>query len=141
MRDTNGIFESLSHPIRIRIIRMLYEGPMGFSELKARLSLESSGKLDFYLKKLKGFVEKGEDGKYTLTKEGYAALEAVKSIERYGWQRRAYYVNFLIFLFVNCFSTLTGFRYWLIIVLPLTAVWMAFYTYWAVKKRRIFSIV
>ena len=114
---------------------------MGFSELKARLSLESSGKLDFHLKKLKGFVKKGEDGKYALTREGYAALEAVKSIERYGWQRRAYYVNFLIFLFVNCFSALTGFRYWLIIVLPLTAVWMAFYTYWAVKKRRIFSKV
>jgi len=44
-------------------------------------------------------------------------------------------------LFVNCFSALTGFRYWLIIVLPLTAVWMAFYTYWAVKKRRIFHKV
>ncbi len=138
MREPESTFDSISHPIRIRIIRMLYEGPMSFSELKARLGLKSSGKLDFHLGKLKGLVEKGADGRYMLTREGHAALEAMRSIERYGWQRRAFYINFLVFLFVNCFSALTSLKYWLTVVLPLTATWMIFYTYWAFRKRKIF---
>ena len=46
------VFEAVSHPIRIKILKMLAEKPMSFSELKRELGIRSSGKLDFHLKKL-----------------------------------------------------------------------------------------
>jgi len=62
-------FEAIAHPLRIKILELLTERPMGFSELKRALGIKSSGKLDFHLKKLGNLIKLDSDGKYTLTKE------------------------------------------------------------------------
>ncbi|OYT30876.1 MAG: ArsR family transcriptional regulator, partial [Thermofilum sp. ex4484_79] len=74
--ESDKTFEAIAHPLRIRILKLLAERPMSFSELKRRLGIKSSGKLDFHLKKLDNLIVLDEDGKYTLTREGYAALQA-----------------------------------------------------------------
>ncbi|RLE69087.1 MAG: ArsR family transcriptional regulator, partial [Thermoprotei archaeon] len=61
-------FEAISHSLRIKILEILSKKAMGFSELKRELGIESSGKLDFHLKKLKGLVTL-ENGKYVLTRD------------------------------------------------------------------------
>ena len=129
------LFEALSHPIRINILKKLSQNPMSFSELKRTLNIESSGKLDFHLKKLEGLVILNEEGKYILTKDGYAALQAIDTALSYGWQKRAFYLNIIACLLINTFFALTNIVLWFYIVLPLTIVWLAFYTYWTVRKR------
>jgi len=87
------VFEYASHPLRVRILKLLSKGSMGFSGLKRALGVRSSGKLDFHIKKLGGLVRVNGEGRHELTRDGYAALRAVDAIERYGWQRRAYIVS------------------------------------------------
>ena len=71
------LFEALGHPIRIRILQALNEGPLGFSELKRKLGVESSGHLQFHLSKLDGLIKTSVNGGYTLTDEGREALRIV----------------------------------------------------------------
>ena len=130
------MFEAVSHPLRVEIIRKLAERPMRFSELKRELGVESSGKLDFHLKKLEGLVAVDDDGRYYLTRDGYAALQAIEAIKKYGWQKRAYILNLFAYIIANAYGALSRFDLWLWTVLPLSTAWLVFYTYWTVKKRR-----
>jgi len=66
-------FETISHPLRIKVLKTLNERPMSFSELKRELGIKSIGQLDFHLKKLGKLVTVNEEGKYSLTNEGHAA--------------------------------------------------------------------
>jgi|Deesub1362A_J573_1020465.scaffolds.fasta_scaffold00012_37 DNA-binding HxlR family transcriptional regulator len=131
-------FEAISHPLRIRILRILSRKPMGFAELKRELGIKSSGKLDFHLKKLKNLITLDEHGNYTLTRDGYAALEAVSTIDKYGWQKRAYILNLILYIIINLYTSITSYSLWLTIVFPLSTVWIVFYSYWSIVKRRIF---
>jgi hypothetical protein len=63
------VFEALGHPVRIKILESLKEGPLGFAELKRRAGLESSGTLQFHLAKLGDLVRAQPDGNYSLTDE------------------------------------------------------------------------
>ncbi|RLE64222.1 MAG: hypothetical protein DRJ38_05890 [Thermoprotei archaeon] len=132
------MFEAISHPLRVEILKRLAEKPMGFAELKRELGIKSSGKLDFHLKKLEGLITVNEEGKYCLTRDGYAALQAVDAVAKYGWQKRAYYLNVAVCFFINAYCALTQpwNQLWFKIVLPITIAWLVFYTYWTVKKRR-----
>ncbi len=67
-------FEALGHPTRIRILRALEGGPLGFSELKHSVGVESNGLLAFHLGKLAGFVKENPDGKYAISDYGVEAL-------------------------------------------------------------------
>jgi DNA-binding transcriptional ArsR family regulator len=51
------VFDALGHPTRIAILKTLSEGPAGFSELKKRTSIESSGHLQHHLNKLDGLIK------------------------------------------------------------------------------------
>jgi len=130
------MFEAVSHPLRVEIIRKLAERPMRFSELKRELGVESSGKLDFHLKKLEGLVAVDDDGRYYLTRDGYAALQAIEAIKKYGWQKRAYILNLIAYIVVNAYSALNYFSLWIWTVLPISTAWLAFYTYWTLRKRK-----
>ena len=134
-------FEAISHPLRIKILKLLAEKPMGFSELKRELGIKSSGKLDFHLKKLENLIALDSDGKYTLTKEGYAALQAITTIKKYGWQKRAYIINTIVYVIVAAYTSsriaLEGAKPVYLIVLVLISLWFAFYSYWSIVKRRI----
>jgi len=80
LSQPNWIFV-FTHPIRIRILKMLESSPMAFGRLKNELGLSSSGNLDFHLNKLEGLVVLDSDGLYRLSDEGKEALMAVRIVE------------------------------------------------------------
>ena len=135
-------FEAIAHPLRIKILKLLAERPMGFSELKRELGIKSSGKLDFHLKKLENLIALNSDGRYTLTKEGYAALQAITTIEKYGWQKRAYIINTVIYIVVAAYMLLKilmeGVNSIYIVTLVLATLWFIYYSYWSIVKRGVF---
>ncbi len=132
--NSEDVFEAVSHPLRIKILRALEERPMRFSDLKRRLGVRSGGHLDFHLKKLNGLVDVDEAGRYALTEEGYKALQAIEVISRYGWQRRSLLINIALCILVNIY-TLIFHREMLIFILPPTMAWMTFYAYWSLVRR------
>jgi len=75
------IFEAISHPTRIRILFILKKGDSGFSELKHRLGISSSGTLQHHLNKLTSLLVINETGKYALTDQGLEAIYAIKSAQ------------------------------------------------------------
>jgi DNA-binding HxlR family transcriptional regulator len=81
MADSSELFEAISHPTRIRILKTLEDHPTSFAALKRELSIDSSGNLDHHLKKLSGLVLVQRDGLYALTDDGKEALTSVKTIE------------------------------------------------------------
>ena len=137
-------FEAIAHPLRIKILKLLAERPMGFSELKRELRIKSSGKLDFHLRKLGGLIALNSDGKYTLTKEGYAALQAITTIKKYGWQKRAYIINTVACTIVVAFTLsrilLESVKPIYLAVLVLVSLWFVFYSYWSIVKRGVFRV-
>ncbi len=68
------LFEALGHQTRIGILQTLNENPLGFSELKKKIGIESSGHLTFHLSKLAGLVKTNPEGRYCLTDNGREAL-------------------------------------------------------------------
>jgi DNA-binding transcriptional ArsR family regulator len=79
------IFEAISHPTRVEILKLVAEKELSFSSLKRELGLGSSGQLQHHLQKLSGFVTvEKESGSYALTKAGRLALEIYGSSERSG---------------------------------------------------------
>ncbi len=73
------LFDAMGHPNRIRIIKALAEKPLGFSELKRAVGIESSGLLAFHLDKLTHLVGTDQAGMYALTEEGREALQIIRS--------------------------------------------------------------
>jgi len=67
---TDNLFEALSHPMRIEIVKVLAEKPLRFADLKRYLKIGSSGLLDFHLKKLKDLITTNDEGNYALTERG-----------------------------------------------------------------------
>jgi len=137
---SDDLFDAISHPLRIEILKELSKSPRRFAEIKRKLKIESSGLLDFHLKKLDDLIMINKDGLYALTEKGFAALQAVEVANKYGWQKRSFYLNLMAFILINAYCLLTGHShtmyYWMI-VLPLTAAWIVFYSFWTFVKRRI----
>jgi len=77
MVDSAELFEAISHPVRIRIIKILEKQPTSFASLKRQLRIDSSGNLDFHLKKLGELVAVRADGLYGLTDAGKEALLSI----------------------------------------------------------------
>ncbi len=65
--SSDELFEPVSHPMRIEIIKKLAEKPLRFADLKRYLKIDSSGLLDFHLKKLDDLITINDEGNYTLT--------------------------------------------------------------------------
>ncbi|HYA56611.1 MAG TPA: winged helix-turn-helix domain-containing protein [Nitrososphaerales archaeon] len=76
------LFEAMGHPTRIRILQSLATGPLGFSELKHSLGIESNGLLAFHLGKMGEFVRENSEGKYLLTDYGVEALRLSYMLEK-----------------------------------------------------------
>lgn len=68
------LFEALGHPMRVKILRSLEDGPAGFAKLKRAVGIESSGQMQFHLGKLGGLVTTNSEGSYALTDEGKEAI-------------------------------------------------------------------
>jgi predicted transcriptional regulator len=75
------VFDALSHPTRITILKALTEEAMGFADLKKKLGIESSGHLQHHINKLSGLVKTDDYGKYTLSDQGKDALHSIDTAE------------------------------------------------------------
>lgn len=143
---SDDLFEAVSHPMRIEIVKALAEKPLRFADLKRHLKISSSGLLDFHLKKLNDLITTNDEGNYTLTEKGFAALTAVEGAGGYyrlrSAQKRSFFLALAVSVFVNIGTLWVAFQIenymiWYAIVLPVTLAWIIFYSYWTFVKRRI----
>ncbi len=74
------MFNSLKHPVRRKILRILGERPMTFTELVDELGV-SSPHLTYHLESLGELITKKESGKYKLSSFGLASVSAMKGVE------------------------------------------------------------
>jgi len=74
------MFSSLRHPARRKILRMLSEEKMTFSQMLEELAIPSSH-LTYQLENLGELVVKDENGKYELSSFGKAAVSMMKGAE------------------------------------------------------------
>jgi len=74
------MFSSLRHPARRKILRMLSEDKMTFSQMLEELAIPSSH-LTYQLENLGELVVKDENGKYELSSFGKAAVSMMKGAE------------------------------------------------------------
>jgi DNA-binding transcriptional ArsR family regulator len=74
------MFSSLRHPARRKILRMLSERSMTFSQMLDELGIPSSH-LTYHLENLGELVVKMEDGKYKLSSFGKASVSMMKGAE------------------------------------------------------------
>jgi hypothetical protein len=134
--STDDVFDAISHPMRIEILKLLARKPLGFADMKRRLKIDSSGQLDFHLKKMAVLVRPNPHGMYTLTERGFAALYAVNVVSRHGWQRRAFYANLGMMFIINMAFAISApplLPFSLVITIP----WVIFYSYWTFVKRKV----
>ncbi len=76
----SSIFLALKHPVRRRILMMLRDSPLAYTEILNKLKVET-GFLNYHLEKLDQLIKKDKDGKYSLSELGEAALALIKRIE------------------------------------------------------------
>jgi len=88
MVDAAELFEAISHPERIKILRILEKEPTSFASLKRQLGIRSSGNLDHHLKKLGDLVKVREDGLYCLTDAGKQALLSIDDAEEWAQTKK-----------------------------------------------------
>jgi DNA-binding HxlR family transcriptional regulator len=88
MVDPAELFGAISHPERIRILKILEKQPTSFASLKRQLGIDSSGNLDFHLKKLAQLVAVRQDGLYGLTDAGKEALLSIDAVETWAEMER-----------------------------------------------------
>jgi hypothetical protein len=74
------MFSSLKHPARRKILKMLSEKSMTFSEMLERLDIPGSH-LTYHLETLDEFLVKMDDGKYKLSSFGEASVSMMKGAE------------------------------------------------------------
>jgi DNA-binding transcriptional ArsR family regulator len=74
------MFSSLRHPARRKILRMLSERTMTFSQMLEELAIPSSH-LTYHLENLGELVTKIEDGKYRLSSFGKASVAMMRNAE------------------------------------------------------------
>ncbi len=75
------LFEKISHPTRLKILNLLQDDPMNFTQLKNALNIESNGNLDHHLKKLDTLIYLDAGGLYKLSDDGKEAIRAVQVME------------------------------------------------------------
>jgi DNA-binding transcriptional ArsR family regulator len=74
------MFSSLKHPARRKILRILADKPLTFSEMVDLLGVSSSN-LTYHLESLGEIVTKNDDGVYRLSTFGLAAVDTMKVVE------------------------------------------------------------
>lgn len=74
------IFRALKHPIRRRILSLLADKPLTFSEMLRVLCVDS-GHLSYHLEALGHLISKTEDGGYRLSTFGHSALGLFTDVE------------------------------------------------------------
>ncbi|MFW9962352.1 MAG: winged helix-turn-helix domain-containing protein [Candidatus Sifarchaeia archaeon] len=75
------VFEVLAHPIRRDILKLLSYGAEGvtYTDILGEFTL-STGRLNYHLKQMEGFIQKNDHIRYTLTQLGKAATDLMVSL-------------------------------------------------------------
>ena len=68
------VFERISHPTRLKILTLLQDSPMNFSQLKNALNIESNENLDHHLKKLDTLIYLDADSLYKISADSKETL-------------------------------------------------------------------
>lgn len=76
----NIIFTSLKHPLRRKILRLLNDYPMTYTEILNQFELET-GVLNYHLDSLRELLNKSEGNRYRLSDLGKAANSLVANVE------------------------------------------------------------
>lgn len=76
------IFTSLKHPIRRRILRMLADKPLTYSEILETLNIDS-GHLSYHLENLGDLTVHSNNGHYRLSSFGVAAVKLMGGVEEH----------------------------------------------------------
>ncbi|MHA1904336.1 MAG: winged helix-turn-helix domain-containing protein [Candidatus Thorarchaeota archaeon] len=74
------LFEAISHPTRIKMLFAVEKGPLGFSDLKRRVGVSSSGNLQHHIGKLTTLLHTNSSGDYALSDQGREAIVAIRSV-------------------------------------------------------------
>ena len=74
------IFTSLKHPIRRRILRMLADKPLAYSEILDILNIDN-GHLNYHLENLGDLTVHSSNGEYKLSSFGVAAVKLMGGVE------------------------------------------------------------
>jgi len=74
------IFAALKHPVRRRILRMLSDEELTYTQMLTELDLDT-GHLNYYLESLGELLAKTDAGKYRLSEFGRAALGLMSGVE------------------------------------------------------------
>jgi len=139
MAESAELFEAISHPTRIRILKILEKQPSSFSVLKQKLKIDSSGNLDHHIKKLGQLISVQKDGSYSLSDAGKEALRAIESIEMWRsvenqkikvFQDKPREVTFLFLLEIATAIVALFSLTWMSV--PLTLTFFAFYLVYGV---------
>ncbi len=82
-QEANEFFAVLAHEIRTKILNLLNERTeLSYSEILHELEIDD-GRLNFHLRKLKGYITPTERGTYTLSPRGVVASQTASRIDRY----------------------------------------------------------
>ena len=110
------MFSSLKHPVRRKILRMLAERSMTFSQMLEVLGVSSSH-LTYHLENLGELLSKADDGRYRLSTFGEASVSTMKIVEeapavrsRHGFPMSLKWRGFLVGLLIAV-VVLAGFSY------------------------------
>jgi DNA-binding transcriptional ArsR family regulator len=76
------IFRSLKHPVRRKILRMLRNDELTFSQILGTLTIDS-GHLVYHLESLGDLITHSPDGKYRLSNLGAAATRLMSGVEEH----------------------------------------------------------
>jgi len=74
------IYTSLKHPVRRKILRMIAQKPLSYSEILETLTVDS-GHLSYHLERLGELIVHTKDGKYMPSTFGVAALRLMNGVE------------------------------------------------------------
>jgi len=75
-----AIFSALKHPIRRKILRMLEVAPATYTEMMKAIGIET-GLLNYHLESLSALLARNDEGKYSLSGFGEAALSLTRRVE------------------------------------------------------------
>ena len=134
--EEDAIFKSLTHPIRRGVIKLFKErNALTFSEIQKGLDSIDSPSLSYHLKSMHALISQ-EEGKYSLTKIGGAALNLLSKVDqttKIKWyQRKFLYANIITIFCWIAVETFVPLAYfapigywsygWIMIVINVTAI-------------------
>jgi DNA-binding transcriptional ArsR family regulator len=76
----SSIYTALKHPIRRRILRMLGQSPVIYTDILNQLNIDN-GLLNYHLDNMKELITKDKEGRYILSEFGKAALSLTTKVE------------------------------------------------------------